>query len=288
MTKTQHPISLLVGLLLIGAGSFDTARTSLPPNAAARVNDTLITHKQLAAAAEQVYSGDDNATFNHQAAELLPKFIEQELLLQRAIEVNLVASDPKIRQAIVNAVMAETTAAARSSVPSDGQLQQYHQENPGLFESPARVQLQQIFFRHNGDDSADRDRAQQAMALLQQGVNFEYVREQLGDAEVTPLPRGLIPIPHLARLFPLELLTKIQETKVNTITEPLQSRQGTHILRINARSQAQLKPFTQVARAVATHYQRQRQVSALNDRLKALWNQANIVLADQTQDPFLQ
>lgn len=279
MINVLYSISLLVGLLLIGAGTFDATLTSLPSNAAARVNDTIITQQQLAAAVLRVYKGEDSTAFNRHSTALLPRIIQQELLLQRAEEVGLFASDPVIRKAIINAVMDDATVADGMVDPNDGQLRQYYQENLHLYETPARLQLQQVFFRHSDDDSKDKDRVLQAITLLKQGVSFDHVREQLGDAEIISLPTGLTPIPYLARLLPQEIVTRVQNAEVNTITEPLPTDRGTHILRINARSEAQPKPFAQVAHTVAAHYQQHRQISNLNDRLKTLWHRADIKFA---------
>lgn len=108
----------------------------LPEHALARVNDQLISRdiyeraaaRMGAAAAEEDYT-----------ARVLQRLIDDELLVQRGLELGMAQADISVRDAIINSLVASVTAEADAANPSDEELTQYLEDNAERFSYVARM-----------------------------------------------------------------------------------------------------------------------------------------------------
>ena len=130
----------VAGLLAAGYGILrqDDAAVPLPATAVARVNEQLITRdsydRALARLAIDDLADDDKA-------RLLQRLVDDELLVQRALELGMAQSDIEVRNAIVNSLIASITAEADAASPSDEELARYLADNAERFSYVASLSV---------------------------------------------------------------------------------------------------------------------------------------------------
>ena len=130
----------LAGLLAAGYGILRQADSGnkLPANAVARVNDQIISRDIYDRALSRLGA---NSTADDEKAWMLQRLVDDELLVQRALELGMAQSDTEVRNAIVNSLIASITAEADAASPADEELAQYLTENADRFSYTASVSV---------------------------------------------------------------------------------------------------------------------------------------------------
>jgi hypothetical protein len=128
----------LAGLLAAGFGILRQADSgnALPADSLARVNEQMISRDNFERAVARLgtnsESDDDNAW-------VLQRLIDDELLVQRGLELGMAQSDTTVRNAIIESLIASVTAEADAASPSDDELEKYLAENADRFSYVASV-----------------------------------------------------------------------------------------------------------------------------------------------------
>ncbi len=144
---------LLLGGVIVGLGmaafsalnNGKTENTSLPPGAIARVNEAIILRADFARALTSVSAGKQNPLTKNDEAAILQRLIEEELLVQRALDMQLVQQDPALRNALVDAITKDIIARSRAMPISQVVLRDYYFRNKGRFARPARIFVRAVF-----------------------------------------------------------------------------------------------------------------------------------------------
>jgi len=125
---------------------------------------------------------------------VLDRLIEEELLVQRGLELGLARHDRRVRADIVAAVIESVISEAATESPSDEELRAFHERNRDLFLRPGRVRARQIVVRVTAavPDEAARAQAAAARERLAKGEAFDVVAAALGDPPVAKLPDALL------------------------------------------------------------------------------------------------
>lgn len=128
----------LAGLLAAGYGILRQADSGdvLPANVVARVNDQVINRDRYDRALARLitYGAADD-----ERALLLQRLVDDELLVQRALELGMVRSDTAVRNAMVDSLIASVTAEADAASPTDEELERYLADNTERFSFVASV-----------------------------------------------------------------------------------------------------------------------------------------------------
>lgn len=179
-------VGAVAGLLAAAFGILRQADAGrdLPDGTLARVNDRLITrgNYERAVARLQRESGTDD-----DPAWVLQRLIDDELLVQRALELGMAQTDIAVRTAIINSLIASVTAEADAASPADAELQQYLADNADRFTFVERVAVEAW-------QSDDEEAAQSFLGALRDNGN---ATESGAVVPVPGLPSGLVPIEQL-------------------------------------------------------------------------------------------
>lgn len=129
------------GLLMAAWGMLrhSDPMAELPSTAVASVNGTLISREVFDRTRERL--GRD-LQLEADAAELLDRLIDDELLVQRGVELGMTESDSTVRNAIVNSLVASVTAEADAANPTDEELGEYLDANPDRFSYTAELHVE--------------------------------------------------------------------------------------------------------------------------------------------------
>ena len=276
-----------LGVILAATGLVDVKRqgSSLPGGAAARVNGELIRsedyERMLAGVAQDRRDDVDTAQRRH----VLDRLIDEELLVQRGVELGLPRRDRKVRADLTTAVIASIVADTEDIQPTSAQLQAFYDENRSFFTRPGRLRVRQVFIQAGPDvdDAAARARAADASRRWRAGEAFAAVREADGDPEVSPLPDALLPAEKLIDYLGPTVLKAALTLAAGEVSDPVRSGMGYHVLQVVERQPDVTPPLAEIESQVTAEFRRRAGDQALRAYLDDLRTRADVVV-----DPKLQ
>jgi parvulin-like peptidyl-prolyl isomerase len=163
---------------------------------------------------------------------ILNRMIEEELLVQRALELGLAQIDRRVRADLTSSLIDSVVSTAAEEEPDDADLREFFQRESAFFARPGRLRVRQILFRlPYGEEAAPvRKRAIRARQAILAGGSFAEVKTESGDPEISPIPDTLLPPQKLREYIGPSALAAAEELEVGEISEPIQSGVGLHLL----------------------------------------------------------
>lgn len=234
------------------------ANTHLPAGVAASVNGQPILQRQWDQATAAL-AQDQRGTGN--ADQALQRLIEEELLLQYALEQNLVRLDRDIKARLVNAVLDQIRQQAAARPVSAADIADYLASNPKDFTPEHRYRARVLRFR--GAEAASR--ARQA----QQSWHPDTPVTNLDADQDLPLPEAALPAHKLTDYLGPSLRDALLALEPGQAGKPLQLGQAWHVPILLARDTVALPAVQREALARAA-IRRLRAEQALQRRLADL------------------
>jgi parvulin-like peptidyl-prolyl isomerase len=200
----------------------------------------------------------------------LNRMIERKLQLQIAKRRGIKISDEEVQDAVVRlrrvgetpnekdprevGVIRDQLTAMRlvnqqirsGLIASDEEVLRFYQQHKDRFMLPPEVRISQILIALNpgGELLAVREKAQQVFALLKKGERFEELAARYSDGPEGRRGGGL------GYIRPGDMLPQIQKAieqmAPGSVTEPLASPIGMHIIRVDDRKPPQFRPYEEV------------------------------------------
>ena len=280
-------------LLAIGAGagvalaatglvaSSVTRGRGLPPGAVARVNGALVRGDDYARSLDALERDRRAGREPADRRLVLGRLIDEELLVQRGLELGLARQDARVRRDLTAAVIDAVVTEHEDGTPSDAELEAFYRRERDFFARPGRLRIRQLWCR--ADTAADAPsaeaRARAAAASLRAGEDFAGVRARLGDPEIAPLPDALLsPAKLLDHLGPTALRAAL-ELEAGAVSDPVRSATGYHVLQVIEREAEWVPPRAEIADEVVAEYRRRRGERALRAYLDALRARAEVEIA---------
>lgn len=243
----------------------------LPEGAVARVGDALIRledYERLVAGLESDRRGPVDGELRR---HVLDRMIDEELLVQRAVELGLVDVDRRVRANLTSSMIQSVVDDAEDVEPGDDELREFYDEHADFFTSPGRLRVRQIFFRSRTTErGSPEERAARAVGALAAGQPFDAVRKEHGDDEISPLPDVLLPALKLREYVGPTALRSALVLEVGEISDPIRSGTGVHILQLVDREEPRTPPFEQIEEQVHGEWRRRQGDRALRAYLDGL------------------
>ena len=273
-----------VGLLAAALGLMGgkpAADGDLPQGAVASVNGEILRDDAYQRALEALASDRREPLGPDERRHVLNRLLEEELLVQRGLELGLARHDRRVRGDIVAAVIQVVVAQSESEPPSDSEIERFYQEHREYFAHSGRLRVRAIRLRGGPpqDPEAARARAQQVAERLAGGEPFESLRRELGDDPIAPLPDTLLPASKLREYLGPSATRRAMELEVGAVSEPLPSGSGWQILHVVERERGFVPPLEELRDAVRAELVRRRGDQALRDYLDELRERADLRLA---------
>ena len=274
LQKALSVLALGAGLL----GAFPVRAASLQDRIVAVVNTEVITLSELE---EEVGDAKAQIRQRYREAELtqrlrqidymgLNRMIERKLQLQIAKRRGIKVTEEEVKDAIVRlrrlgekpdendpqemALIKDQLTALRlinqqvqsSLLVSGEEVLRYYQQHRDRFMLPPEVRISQILIALGSGSEllAVREKAQEVYALLKKGERFEELAAKYSDG-----PEGRRG-GSLGYIRPGDMLPQIQkaieQAPPGSVTEPIASSIGMHIIRVDDRKPPQFRPFEEV------------------------------------------
>jgi parvulin-like peptidyl-prolyl isomerase len=271
-----------VGLVLALSGAL-ASRVDSPPDgdAAAIVNDVAVPRASLERARVRL-AGDGGAESRD---AVLARLVDEELLVQRALEIGLVDADAAVRKALVRAAIDAALREAADRAPSEDALRALHAASSALFARPRRVRVRAISFRDAPVSDTSERRAAEAVTAIAGGLAFGDAAERFGDRPGLPLPDDPLPEAALRRALGPTLADAALALPPGGVSTPVRAGGGVHLLTLVEEQPARPVPFDEVRERVAAEWRRREGEAALASLLSRLRAQARIVRAADAPRP---
>ncbi len=276
------------GVALAATGLVRGARlpgSDLGPGEVARVNGAAIRTDELERLVGALAADKRSPLTEADRARVLDRLVEEELLVQRAVEIGLVDSDPAVRKSLVQALIESVVAEAESEEPDAAALRRFFDEHREYFGAGERLRVERLVFR-DGERGAARPRAEEARKVLGEGrETAQAVGERLADPPLLALPQAPLPPAKLREYLGPALLDAARAVPEGAWTEPLPGAEGLELLRVAERRAAETPPYEAVAAQVAAEWRRERGDRALREYLELLRAEADLVVAPDAPRP---
>jgi hypothetical protein len=178
-----------LGLVLAAGGLLASGRApgrELPPDTVARVNGVAIRSKDYRRALDAVTADRRDEPDADLRRHVLDRLIDEELLVQRGLELGLARVDPRVRRELAAAVVNEAVTDGAPREPSAAELAAFYEAERGFFGRGGRLHLRQVYVAAAHPDAEERART--AATRLRAGEDLAAVRAALGDPEPAALP----------------------------------------------------------------------------------------------------
>jgi hypothetical protein len=182
---TLYALGALLGLGIAGYGLFTAAGTSthsVPPEDVAVVNQRPILRSDFIAQLESETGLKFDESSQADRVKVLGEMVREELLVQRALELDFAETDQATRNALVTTISQQATVEVTTSQPSEAQLREFYQRHKDRYASEGTMQVRN--WRLPLDPAKPRDdqlkRAGEAAQALRAGEPIEVVMRRFG------------------------------------------------------------------------------------------------------------
>ena len=269
-----------LGLAAFGLLTDAGARTAdLPEGMVARVNDAWIRGEDYGRLLAGLESDTRAPADERMRRHVLDRMIDEELLVQRALELGLAQVDRRVRADLTSALIASVVSGVDDREPEPEELEAFFEENRDFFTAPGRLRVRQVFFRARDaeDEARVRVTALEARRRLLAGEDFEAVRDDLGHAEISRVPDTYLPATKLREYLGPTAMRAAAQLEVGGVSEPVRSGTGVHVIQLVDREFDRTPELAEALPQVASEWRRRAGDQALREYLDGLREQADVV-----------
>ncbi|HEY7930415.1 MAG TPA: peptidylprolyl isomerase [Steroidobacteraceae bacterium] len=281
-------VGMISGLIVAGVGLFHPAArelTQVPPGYVALVNQQGVLMSDFISQTATETEEPFTQTTAAQRAHVLHEMIDKELLVQRALALNLPETTEEVRTTMADAVDAQAAAPEQAVQPTDAQLLAYYNAHRERYSSQGTMTVLNLVLHVGGYQNADQTVAQaqadavEAVYQLRSGAAVSYVMEHFGLADASPQydsqQLDFAAKLHLgAQLYQVATMLSSGE-----VSDPIVQNDGVHVLVMQQRQPAAVEDFPSARAQVYNDYRIAVTDQAAKQNLQFLRSQAQILLA---------
>jgi len=285
-------IGALTGIGIAGYGLFTAKGTrvhGVPAEAMALVNQRPILRTDFITQVQTQYSVRFAETTAAERRKVLDDMIDEEMMVQRGLEVDLPSFDPDVRAALVAGVELQLFADVLAEKPTEAQLQAYYEAHRASYVQDGVMQMRDLVAAVSPQRPLQRARgeAAAAVAALRAGGALETVMQQfmLSDS------RRLMDSGHVdtgnvfdfaarARLEPA-VFAAARGLTSGQISDPVEAADGVHVVVMVKRVPPLQRSFASVSNEVWRDVTEEAKRRVRANNLRYLRSRADIQLAPQ-------
>jgi hypothetical protein len=286
--QTWPALGVAVGLLLAGIGLFQAPRRTLnhvPPGYVALVNQKGVLMSDFITQTATETAKPFAESTAAERRRVLREMIDEELIVQRALILDLPETTTQVREVMVNAVRAQVVAPLESTPPTDDELRRFYDAHRTNYTKGGTMLLRDLVLHIGGYENADQSLSQaqsdatEAVYQLRSGASIDHILEHFGFID-THRTSDIEQVEATAQVLLGEKLYTVATTlATGEISDPIVDADGVHVLIMQQRDPPVLADFGSVRSQVYDDYRRSKGDSAVEQNLAMLRSQAQILLA---------
>ncbi len=282
-------LGTLVGLILAATSLFrsPTRPDTLPgPSAApaadavATVNGVPVSRTDFLRALDAMGRDRRDAVGDDERKRILDRLVDEELLLQRGVELGLVRRDAKVRNDLVAAVIQAAVGDASSTEPTADEVAVFHRDEAWFFAAPGRMRARDVFVKvaPGDDEGVARKRADDIAARLRAGEDPATVARS-GDEPTAPLPDAMLPPAKFVEYLGPTASRGALALSPGQVADPARAADGFHVVMVVERDRGDVPPLAEIESLVRSEVRRRRGEQALRSYVEGLRAKANVQVA---------
>jgi hypothetical protein len=282
-------LGIVVGISVAAAGLFgrgDPPQTRVPPGYAALVNGQGVLMSDFIAQAQAEMQKPFDETTRAERAHVLQEMIDKELLVQRALVLDLPETTTEVRTTMADAVDAQTAAPALAEQPTEAALFAYYRKHRSRYQSLGSMQFRDLVLHVGGYENTDQTFSQaqadaiEAVYQLRSGAPVDSVAEHFGMVDSPAVDRGM-QFDFAAKLhLGARLYGVASPLSTGQVSEPVTMPDGIHVIVMLSRYPPTVEDFPQARAQVYSDYSQWRVSQADRANLDILRHQARILIAE--------
>ena len=287
-TITLPSLGVVVGLFAAAVGLFRLAPlpvTSVPPGYAALVNQRPILMSDFMMQTQVETGSPFERATPTQRRQVLHEMINEELLVQRALALDLPELSVEVRDALADAVNSEVTAPILAKAPSDAELRAFYKAHLSDYATQGSMQVRDIVLHVGGFENVDQNMSQaaadaeEAVYQLRSGAALDYVMQHFGFVDSGKI-RDEDQSDFFAQLRLGPVLFKAAAALSDgQVSEPVVEPDGVHVLVMEHRRPPRYPEFDAARDKVYEAYRKEQTNAAQQENVKFLRGGAQILLA---------
>ncbi len=266
---------LLAGLALAGLSLVERRadrQASLPDSVIAEVNQVPIAREAYDTQLEGLAGDKRNEITDADRVHVLERMIEEELLIQRGVEIGLMEQNRPVRAAIADAMISAITAETQAQAVSDDVLEEFYQDNQAYFSRAPQLHVDTVRLRKDADFEA-------LQIALNAGPSLAEIEQGFGAPQIVRAPQTLLPLAKLRDYVGPSLLQAAMAADIGVLTGPVESGGGQWLVLVYDRQYHDVPPFEDIRDLVEQAWRKQAGDEALRDYLDWLKARAQLVRA---------
>jgi len=266
-------LGMVVGLALALSSILEPGsrnRGPLPEGVAAVVNGREISQEGLESAVRGLAADSQNPIGEAERRHVLDRLIEEELLVQRAVELGLNVKDKSIRNRLVSAMIETIVSGVDQQEFREEEVEAFFLKNRDFFSGAGRIWVRSLRFAASDDrhDTEALASAREASARLRQGESIEAVAKRLGASPSLSMPEGLLPPAKVREYLGPTPTRAALGLNPGEVSDPVRGGSAYFVLQMVART----PPFSPSLSAVEPQVRAEMRKRAGDEQLKAYLN----------------
>ena len=270
-----HPLILVGGIIsiLIIGSSFIKEIDVSQLNWIAKIDERTISKEKFETYLESIAFSRKTGLIESDPENVLERMIDEELLIQRGIDLGMIENDSEIRGMIIQKMISSIVSETNDLRISQEDLEEFFSKNKDLFIPSPKLRLLKLSF------DILKDIANIARDLLING-NLQEAKS-LAKNEVIRLPNALLPSMKIREYIGPTLTQIALSLEEGEVSELIEQDDKLHILVPLEKIIANAPPLGDVYQQVETEFIRFKGEQMLDEYLEDLRNWYDVVKANE-------
>ena len=276
--KTLLILGIVFGLCFILLGSVLPKNKIEDKNVVVSVNGHPIFQSDWDLALQALAMNKRNEITKEDQLLVLERLIDEQLLLQRGLEIDLPQTEGMVRKAIVNAMIDKVVVEGQVSTINEEELNSFYEDNKDFFSGHSEVHIKRIFIEYRSQEE-DEKRLDKIRELLIDGEDFDFVVAEYGDYILPEIPNMLLPIKKLKDYLEPDLVTMVLNMQPGQITSEIETVNGFIFIYMLSSIRGEEKTFEAVKEQVSNEYKRRNDEISIQNYMEWLREKSEIIYA---------
>lgn len=276
----------IVGLAIAAYGLFTAAGTTtrlIPPEDVALVNGRHILRTDYITQLQIETAQPYDKTTPAQRMKVLGEMLDEELLVQRGLEIDLPASDPDVRTALATGVNLQVDADIASQLPTEEQLKAFYEAHKSDYTSEGVMQIRDLLISQSAALLPEDGYAMAKKAIdeLRKGAPIDKVKMDYGLSDTDRIDKGEN-FDFAAKIkLPAKVYAEAIKLTTGQVSEPVLDAGNLHIIVMVKRTTPTARDYAAARDTVLQDFKKDATTRLERANLKYLRDKADILLAPE-------